>query len=212
MSHAAPLVGRFAAKLILDVLPAALASLIGGFLFTQFQASHTAASQPPAEQASPASAEMMQLVRDEHAVIFEYLKAEVAAQKHRLAAEDEEAARAVAEAKAAAAAEARRVAAAVISAKPAPQRSKAAPAPGANAATPVGAPLVIAQAGPSDGAAAGEAGAPPKTLKQRVIDATLHVVSAIGGIPSWIASMGDRMGGGSSPNAAPVGRMFTASS
>ncbi len=209
MSHAAPLVGRFAAKLVLDVLPAALASVIGGFVFTQLQASHTAVPQLP-EQASPASAEMMQLVRDEHAMIFEYLKAEVAAQKHRLAAEDEEAARAVAEAKATAAAEARRVAAAVISAKPAPQRSKAVPASGANAATPVGAPLVIAQAGPSDAAAAAEAGAPPETLKQRVIDATLHVVSAIGGIPSWIASMGDRRSG-SSPNAAP-GRMFTASS
>jgi hypothetical protein len=28
-------------------------------------------------------------------------------------------------------------------------------------------------------------------LKDHVVGATLHVVTAIGGIPSWIASMGD---------------------
>ena len=36
----------------------------------------------------PASAEMMQLVRDEHAVIIDYLKAQMAAEKNRHAAED----------------------------------------------------------------------------------------------------------------------------
>ena len=32
-------------------------------------------------------------------------------------------------------------------------------------------------------------------IKDHVVTATLRVVSAIGGIPSWIASMGDRIGG-----------------
>ena len=98
----APLLGRFIAKLV-DVLPTALASLIGGFLFTQYQAGYRLAPQPAAEQAAPASAEMLQLVRDEHAMIFDYINAQTAVEKSRNAAEDKEDARAVAEAKPAAA-------------------------------------------------------------------------------------------------------------
>jgi hypothetical protein len=66
----APLLGRFIAKLA-DLLPTALASLIGGFLFTQYQAGYRPAPQPAVEQAAPASAEMLQLVRDEHAIIYD---------------------------------------------------------------------------------------------------------------------------------------------
>ena len=99
----APLLGRrFIAKLV-DILPTALASLIGGFLFTQYQAGYRVTPQPAAEQAAPASAEMLQLVRDEHAMIFDYIKAQTAAEKSRNAAEDKEDARVVAEAKPAAA-------------------------------------------------------------------------------------------------------------
>jgi len=94
----APLLGRLIAKLA-DVLPTALASLIGGFLFTQYQAAYRPAAQPAAEQAAPASAEMLQLVRDEHAMMFDYIKAQTAAEKSRNAAEDKEDARAMAQAK-----------------------------------------------------------------------------------------------------------------
>ena len=136
----APLLGRFIAKLV-DVLPTALASLIGGFLFTQYQAGYRPAPQPAAEQAAPASAEMLQLVRDEHAMIFDYIKAQTAAEKSRNAAEDKEDARAVAEAKPAAAPVTRRP---LVAAAPAVSRIKVS----AVAATPapaVHAPRVIAQ-------------------------------------------------------------------
>src|SRR5580700_7551209 len=39
--HGAPLLARFAGKFVLDIMPAALASVIGGFLFTQYQFGQT---------------------------------------------------------------------------------------------------------------------------------------------------------------------------
>ena len=93
-----PLLARFVGKFVLDILPAALASVIGGFLFTQYQLGR-AAPPPPAEQVSPASAEVLALVRDEHDAIVGYLKSQMTAEKNRLAAQDAETARAVADAK-----------------------------------------------------------------------------------------------------------------
>src|SRR5260370_32100701 len=95
-----PLLARFASKFMLDIPPAALASVIGGFLFTQYQFGRTA-PQPAMEQISPASAEVLALVRDEHAAIISYLDLQTAAEKSRLAAQDAETARDVADAKAA---------------------------------------------------------------------------------------------------------------
>jgi len=101
----APLIGRFVAKLVVDVLPAALASLVGGFLFTQYQHARTVAAQPTTEQVTPASPEMMRLVRDEHDAIIDYLKAQTALEKSRAtAAEEVDDVHAAADAKAAAAA------------------------------------------------------------------------------------------------------------
>ena len=148
----APLLGRFIAKLV-DILPTALASLIGGFLFTQYQAGYRPAAQPAAEQAAPASAEMLQLVRDEHAMMFDYIKAQTAAEKSRNAAEDREDARAVAEAKPAAAPVTRRP---LVASTPAVSRIKVS----AVAATPaptVHAPRVIV---PVEQTAAGAPGVP----------------------------------------------------
>jgi hypothetical protein len=96
-----PLLARFASKFMMDILPAALASVIGGFLFTQYQFGRTAPPQPALEQISPASAEVLALVRDEHAAIISYLDLQMAAEKSRLATQDAETARAVADAKAA---------------------------------------------------------------------------------------------------------------
>jgi len=203
-----PLLGRFTAKLV-DVLPTALASLIGGFLFTQYQAGYRSAPQPAAEQAAPASAEMLQLVRDEHAVIFDYIKAQTAAEKSRNAAEDKEDARVVADAKPAAAPVTRRP---LVAAAPGVSRIKVS----AVAATPapaVHAPRLIAQveqaATGAPGVPAADAARQPDsllaktiTIKDSVVHATLHAVSAIGGIPNWIASLGDRLGGASTPSAS----------
>jgi len=104
------LVARFFGKFVLDILPAALASVIGGFLFTQYQLGR--AGPPAVQQMSPASAEVLALVRDEHEAIIGYLKAQTSAEKSRLAAEDADTARAVADAKAAQEEEARQKAAA----------------------------------------------------------------------------------------------------
>ena len=94
MSPHMPLLVRFFSKLLLDILPAALASVIGGLLFAHYDWSQIRARAPVAERAAPASPEMMQLVRDEHAAMASYLKAQVTAEKDRLDAEDAAAAEA----------------------------------------------------------------------------------------------------------------------
>ncbi len=219
-----PWLARFFGKLVLDILPAALASVIGGFLFTQYHIVHTA--QPQLVDVQPASPEMMAMVRDEHALIINYLKAQMAAEQRRDQAEDAATARAAEEARAAADAKladsliasqtqamAQQSAPAVATALPkvASARRKAS---AVSAAEPH-APLAIAEADPpakNDAAAAavapGEAREPnlflanplvAKTLdiKDHVVAATRHVVSVIGGM---FASVGDSIGGAVSGN------------
>jgi hypothetical protein len=218
----APLLKRFVGKLIADVLPATFVSVLGGVIIAQYQLNHAAASHPATEQVVPASAEMMQLVRDEHAVIIDYLKAQMAAEKNRHAAEDAAAADArlaAAEppapaAPAAAPLAAPRVVATAVIAKPVPARTKVSTAP----VLPPHAPLLIAQTDQPAGAAPAADAAPESKslvtrtleIKDHVVGATLHVVSAIGSIPSWIASMGDRIGG-SGATSSSTGRMFSTS-
>ena len=217
--HEAPMFKRFVGKLVVDVLPATFVSVLGGVIIAQYQLNHAAASRPATEQVVPASAEMMQLVRDEHAVIVDYLKAQMAAEKNRHAAEDAadaDARLAAAEPPAPAAAPlpAPRAVATAVIAKPVPARTKVATAP----VLPPHAPLLIAQNDQAVGAAPAADPAPEskslltKTLeiKDHVVGATLHVVSAIGSIPSWIASMGDRVSG-SETTSSSAGRMFSTS-
>jgi hypothetical protein len=204
----APRVARFAAKIVLDALPAVLASVIGGFLFTQYHSGH---AETPLVAVQPASPEMMAMVRDEHTLIMDYLKAQMAAEKRRDAAEDAAAAHATAEAHAAADAKladallasqaAERAAAApAVMAKAAPVRRKP---PVSLASTTPHAPLAIAQANEPAAAvpvAVADA-APPddrlasdpdsllgKTLdlKDHVVAATRHAVSAIGDVFSAV--------------------------
>jgi hypothetical protein len=217
-----PLLKRFVGKLVVDVLPATFVSVLGGFIIAQYQLNHASVLRPATQQVVPASAEMMQLVHDEHAVIIDYLKTQLAAEKNRHAAEDA----AVADARLAAAdsqapeaapaaVPAPRSVAAMIAAKPGVTRTRVA---AAAVAVPPHAPLAIAQAEqtPSVAPAAGPAPEPKSLLtrtieiKDHVVGATLHVVSAIGGIPSWIASMGDHVGG-SGATSSSAGRMFTSS-
>jgi hypothetical protein len=217
--HEAPLLKRFVGKLVVDVLPAAFVSVLGGFIITQYQFSHVQASRPATEQVVPASAEMMQLVRDEHAVIIGYLKTQMAAEKNRHAAEDAAAADArlaavEPSAPVAAPVPAPRPIATAVAAKPVPARTKVATAP----VLPPRAPLQIAQTDPAVSATPVAEPAPEskslltRTLevKDHVVGATLHAVTAIGSIPSWIASMGDRIGG-SGTTSSSTGRMFSTS-
>jgi len=219
---AKPLLARFLGKFVLDIMPAALASVIGGFLFTQYQFGHTAAPRPAAEEATPASAEMMALVRDEHAMIIDYLKTQMAAEKNRLVADDavaHDAAEAqtadieAADATVAPETSVRRIAAVQVAARSAAARSKAVSVPVAAAPH---APLLIAQAqqnpGPDNGVVpADRIARDPNSLlaktlelKDHMVAATRHVVFMIG---DAFASVGERIGG-----AVAGGRQFSSDS
>ncbi|MFY9900061.1 MAG: hypothetical protein WAK67_20035 [Xanthobacteraceae bacterium] len=218
-----PFLARFVGKFVLDILPAALASVIGGFLFTQYQLGR--AAPPPAEQMSPAPAEVLALVRDEHEAIIGYLKSQMAAEKSRLVAQDAETARAVADAKAAQENEARDKAlaeqnaaeiklaaaapahqlAAVTSAKVALPRPKPGAAPNPAAATQVA--MVQSEQNPQQNAApADRLARDPDSLLAKTLDLKDHVVAvtkqAVAALGDMFASVGERIGG-SAPSARP---------
>jgi len=200
------LLARLLTKLLHDVLPAALASLIGGLLFTHFQARMV----EPAAQVTSASAEMMQLLRDEHGLIVNFLKAEMTKEKTQLAAA-QAAPRGVSD-------DAAPAAAAVAAPRPAVV-AVAAGKPVAHGKTAVvGAslpPLVLVQAQQNESAkpaARDSDSLLAKTIgiKDHVVAVTQRVVSAIGGIPSWIGAIGDHLGG-EGANPRPPADLVSAS-
>ncbi|HET8920902.1 MAG TPA: hypothetical protein VFN27_14645 [Xanthobacteraceae bacterium] len=221
-----PFLARFVGKFVLDILPAALASVIGGFLFTQYQLGR--AAPPPVEQISPASAEVLALVRDEHEAIIGYLKSQMTAEKTRLAAQDAETARAVADAKVAqeeqenearnkalteqnaaeiklAAATPAHHLAAATSAKVALPRPKPAAAPNPAAATQIA--MVQSEQNPQQNAApADRLARDPESLLAKTLDLKDHVVAAtkqaVAALGDMFASVGERIGG-SAPSARP---------
>jgi hypothetical protein len=191
----APLLMRLLAKVLLDILPAVIASVVGGLLFTHYQLGGLGVPAGAALSA-PANAEMMQLLRDEHTVIVDYLKAQLAAEKSRAAEQDREMRAAAAEA-----AEPAPPAVTMVPPLPAPSPRRAVAVAMAKAAQPHNsapaivphAPLVIAQAEP-DGAAAARLASDPNSLlaktldmKDHVVDATLRVAAAIENVPGWSA-------------------------
>jgi hypothetical protein len=198
-----PRLVRFLGKLVLEVLPAALASIIGGLLFAHYQFSRPAIAPEVAAGASPASPEMVRLVRDEHALLRQFLAAQEAAQKRQIAADSQDA-RAEAVAKLPAAKG--HAPLALAQAKPTPPRHRivsAASAPLAVTAAPAAdpAPVVIARAqqipDPPAPAAAPEHDKPALiadtlAVKDQVVGAALHAVKTIGGLPFWL---GRRLGG-----------------
>jgi hypothetical protein len=216
---------RFLGKFVLEVLPAALASVIGAFLFAHYQFSEpdvSPSASAAATEAVPASAAMMQLVRQEHAMIRDFLLAEQAAEEKRVAAADAADANAVADAQIAAAARQALLAeiiekpVAEIAEKPVAEKPVAKRAKGAvlaNAATGHGSvptaqlpPVVIAAA--QQDPALTPAPPPPRAsfvsrtlaVPGHVMAATLHAVVSIGGIPSWI---GHHVGAGELDSDAP---------
>ncbi len=205
---AAPLL-RLLSKLVLEVLPASLASMIGAVLLAHYQFGRPVvpAGGVPASAsvAASASAQMVRLVRDEHDLIRDFLVAQEAAQMRRHATADAQSARAASDAELAAAAT-RRFATATAAKPPASRRRPIAiaaisPAPPLTVVVPAIAPAAPAApravAGLQDNAAppaAPEHGSLVTTtlaVKDHVVSATLHAVMAIGGIPSWI---GHRLG------------------
>jgi hypothetical protein len=67
-----PLLLRFCSKLLYELLPATIASVVGGLLFSHY--AKTPVATPAAAMTAPANAEMIQMVRDEHALFIDYLK------------------------------------------------------------------------------------------------------------------------------------------
>jgi hypothetical protein len=225
--HGVPLLARFLGKFILDIMPAALASVIGGFLFTQFQFGH-AVQRPALEQVTPASAEMMALVRDEHAMIVDYLKTQMAAEKSRVAAEDADLARAqedskvadtkvadtktpaavpviaLLDTKPAAETASRRGAAVAAAAKPIVWHAKAPAATPVVAVAPAPrAPIVIAQADPNqDAPPADRLASDPDSLLAKTLDLKDHVVAATRHAVSAVGDMFAAVGGALTPSAS----------
>jgi hypothetical protein len=211
VGQTSPLVVRLLGKFVLEVLPAALASVIGGALLAQYQLAHPTAARSSLEAAAPASAEMVRLVQDEHAMIRDFLLAQSTAEKRRFAAADAADASAAEDAELAAAA-LRRTASEPVKpvALPATLRARASVVVATAEVAPQG-PLVIAQpievTAPPPSAFAPPAPigppAPPVASEHpslaattlaipgHVVGAALHAVSVIGGIPSWI---GNRLG------------------
>lgn len=196
MRYHETLASRLVSKLVLDILPAATASLIGGLLFTHYGLSRLS---EPAAQAAPASAEMMQLLRDEHGLMVAFLNAELAREKAKLAAED--AVPGNGEAAAAA-----NMATQTHAANPALSHVRTA------VAAAISTPLVIARAEQDDGI--GAASQVPQSLiaktvglKDHVVAVTHRVVSLLGGIPSWIGLLHQ----GPTEKPRPAADMVTAS-
>lgn len=192
---------RFLGTLVLEILPAALASVIGGILLAHYQLGRPATPpQPAVEAPGPASAEMVRLVRDEHAMIRAFLDAQTAAAKSRLAAADAEDVRA--KMAAAARVDGPALAAAQIRA-PRSQVHVAAAAvrPPLPPPLPVARPNQNGGAPPVEPAARDHASILGTTLAipSRMIALTLRGVAAVGAIPSWI---GRRLDSGEFSSAA----------
>jgi hypothetical protein len=198
MRNSLSLLQRFFSKLVHDILPAALASLIGGFLLSHYGLGR--APQMPVVAAAPASTEMMHLLDDEHALVATYLKAQLANEKRQLAAEDSGPRDA---------AEPRSVTAVPLPSVSAVAAAKASPR-GKNGVVGASLPsLVLAQAPqaaspdvqtpttPAKLAARDDDTLLAKTIgiKDRVVSVTQRAVSAITSIPAWFGTIGDRSGG-----------------
>jgi hypothetical protein len=67
-----PSLSRFFSKLLYGLLPAAIASVVGGMLFSHY--ARPSVVTTTAAIGTPASAEAMQMMRDEHALIVNYLQ------------------------------------------------------------------------------------------------------------------------------------------
>lgn len=207
-----PFLLRIVSKLVLEVLPASLASMIGAMLLAHYHFAQPALPGGGMAAAAPASPEMIRLVHDEHDLIRNFLIAQAAAQKSRHATADAQSAQASADAKltadASLAALAERRVASLAAANPPAARAKAvaampvlpprsAASAGASPAAAQASPAPLAIAGLQDNAALptepahGSLVATTLAMKDHVVNATLHAVMAIGGIPSWI---GHRLG------------------
>ncbi len=87
--HIRPFLARFGVKLLTEVAPAALASVVGGLIFSQVIRTEPPKPAPVAIQ--PAGAEMLALLREEHTLIADLVKKDVEARLAANKAADEDA-------------------------------------------------------------------------------------------------------------------------
>ena len=222
-----PLLRRFFTKVLHEIVPAALTSLLGGFLITQFQLNRPLESVTvPVARASP---EMMQLLRDEHGLIVSFVKAQVANEKSANEKSANEAKQTAADSEqtpprsAGEQAPLVTTALAPVASRPTMVIAGAPARPAASRAkAPVVTPVVGASLPPPAMTPASQAEvAPPlvarnddsmlaKTMgiKDHVVGATQRAVSAIVGIPSWFGAIGDRLGG-ENPNPRPPANLMS---
>ena len=211
------LLKRLFDKIVHDALPAALASILGGLLLTHFNIDR--APQPVTVKVTQALPEMMQLLRDEHGLMVDFVKEQVAGEKNRAGTEQVD----------------RNDTTEVAAAPPAqvlPTPPLPRPMPAVGSAAPKSAaprsknPIVaVSQPAPPQPAASAPQPVPQaaaartddsllaKTIgiKDHVVSVTQRAVSAtIGVIPTWFGSLGDRIGGeGQSPR--PPANLVSAS-
>ena len=211
------LLKRLFDKIVQDALPAGLASILGGLLLTHFHFDR--APQPTTVKVTQASPEMMQLLRDEHGLIVDFVKEQVASEKSRVSA-DQGGQQGVTEPSASPVARVTPLPAQ----RPVPVVALAAPKPAAPRKNPVvGASLpapapAVAQAQPAEPvpqpAAQADDSILAKTIgiKDQVVSVTHRAVSAtIGVIPSWFGSLGDRIGG-EGPSPRPPANLVSSAS
>ena len=192
MRYPQTLVARLASKLVLDILPATTASLVGGLLFAHYGLGRATES---AAQAAPASAEMMQLLRDEHGVIVSFLNAQLEREKTELASADalrHGSGRSCGDGEYAGADPCSRHC----------RQARDAARESDNRRDRVGAARLSRKCKSRKPKRRAFAGASVRLLPRRwsafkdhVVSVTHRVVSALGGIPSWIGLIGDHPGG-----------------
>ena len=198
-----PALSRFYSKLLYELLPAAIASAVGGMVFNHYAKAPVAT--PAAAIVSPASAELLQMVRDEHAVFVDYLKKNAETrQQAELAAEQDAKRISAAEqaAREARAAEARALALAAHATEK-PDRKLAAKQPllhpdRAVPSEPLQLHAVAAVTAPVSPAAT--ITAPPTYSDDSFIMAKLRGATAtVESIPSWVRSATDWFTGSDPP-------------
>ena len=212
------LLKRLFNKIVQDALPAGLASVLGGLLLTHFPIDRV--PQPTTVKVTPASPEMMELLRDEHAMILSFVKEQVATEKNRTgvdqASQHADAETSPPPVQAAQAPSAPRPLPVVAAAAPKPAAAPRSKNPVVVASPPpvASVPLQQSELVPQPAAHTDDS-LLAKTIgiKDRVVAATQQAVSAtIGVIPSWFGSLGDRIGGdGQSQAPRPPANLVTAS-
>jgi hypothetical protein len=222
-----PLLRRFFTKVLHEIVPAALTSLLGGFLITQFQPNRP--PEPVTVPVARASPEMMELLRDEHGLIVSFVKAQVANEKSANEKSANEAKQTAADSEQtpprsageqtplvttalAPVASRPTMVIAGAPARPAASRAKApvvTPVVGASLPPPAMTPASQAEVAPPS-VAHNDDSMLAKTMgiKDHVVGATQRAVSAIVGFPSWFGAIGDRLGG-ENPNPRPPANLMS---